>query len=66
MNEPSSFDTNEVKPWNWQYPLNETERYPLFTLKCPINRLDDPPYRTSKLFVLMFFLNPLKKTFFLK
>jgi alpha-glucosidase (family GH31 glycosyl hydrolase) len=48
MNEPSSFDTNELKPWNWLYPLNDTEKYPLFTLKCPVNRLDDPPYRTRE------------------
>ena len=46
MNEPSSFETNELKPFNWNKPLND-ERYPLFTLKCPTNRLDDPPYRTS-------------------
>ena len=46
MNEPSSFETNEIKPFNWLHPLND-ERYPLFTLKCPTNRLDDPPYRTS-------------------
>lgn len=47
MNEPSSFDTNELKPWNLIQPLNETEMLPYFTLKCPTNRLDDPPYRTS-------------------
>lgn len=50
MNEPSSFDTNELKPFNWLNPLND-ERYPLFTLKCPPNRLDDPPYRTKNTFM---------------
>jgi hypothetical protein len=49
MNEPSSFETNEDKPWNWMYPEGD-ERHPWFTLKCPINRLDDPPYRTSNFF----------------
>ena len=47
MNEPASFDTNEEKPWNWLHS-NDDESKPVFTLKCPINRLDDPPYRTSK------------------
>ena len=23
MNEPSSFQTNELKPWNWLYPDNQ-------------------------------------------
>jgi hypothetical protein len=41
-------DTNELKPWNWLYS-QDNEKYPPFTLKCPINMLDDPPYRTSKI-----------------
>jgi hypothetical protein len=48
MNEPSSFETNELKPWNWLYPEDDQDRYPYFSLKCPPNRFDDPPYRTSK------------------
>ena len=47
MNEPSSFETNELKPWNWLYPENDQDKYPFFSLKCPVNKLDDPPYRTS-------------------
>ena len=47
MNEPSSFDTNELKPWNWPYP-DDQDKFPYFTLKCPTNKYDDPPYRTSK------------------
>lgn len=50
MNEPSSFETNELKPWNWLYPENDQDKYPYFTLKCPINKLDDPPYRTKSAF----------------
>jgi alpha-glucosidase (family GH31 glycosyl hydrolase) len=49
MNEPSSFETNEIKPWNWLYPDNDTEKNPFFTLKCHKNRYDDPPYRTSNI-----------------
>lgn len=48
MNEPSSFETNELKPWNWNFP-DDQEKYPYFSLKCPTNRYDNPPYRTSKL-----------------
>jgi len=51
MNEPSSFETNELKPWNWLYPEDDQDRYPYFSLKCPTNRYDDPPYRTSTYFV---------------
>ncbi len=47
MNEPSSFETNEIVPWNWLNPINDQDRYPNFTLKCPVNKYDDPPYRTS-------------------
>jgi len=47
MNEPSSFETNELKPWNWNFP-DDQEKYPYFSLKCPSNQYDDPPYRTSK------------------
>jgi alpha-glucosidase (family GH31 glycosyl hydrolase) len=50
MNEPSSFETNEEKPWNWLYPTNDQDRYPYFTLKCPTNKYDDPPYRTKGVF----------------
>jgi hypothetical protein len=44
MNEPSSFETNELKPWNWLYPEDDQDKYPYFSLKCPTNKLDDPPY----------------------
>ncbi|RNA26970.1 Sucrase, partial [Brachionus plicatilis] len=50
MNEPSSFETNELKPWNWLYPEDDQDRYPFFSLKCPVNKLDDPPYRTKSAF----------------
>lgn len=50
MNEPSSFDTNEPVPYNWGWPVNDQDRYPFFTLKCPVNRYDDPPYRTKNTF----------------
>lgn len=53
MNEPSSFETNEIKPWNWNYP-DDQEKYPYFTLKCPANQFDDPPYRTSKINIHIF------------
>ncbi len=43
MNEPASFDTNELKTWNWLYPTNDQDQYPYFTLKCPTNKYDDPP-----------------------
>lgn len=49
MNEPASFNTNELKPHNWAYAEGD-EEHPYFTLKCPSNRWDDPPYRTSKTF----------------
>ena len=43
MNEPANFDTNkEGRVWNW--PEWKT---PYFSLKCPENKYDDPPYRTS-------------------
>lgn len=41
MNEPSSFETNEVKPWNWLYPENDQDKYPYFSLKCGPNKYDD-------------------------
>lgn len=50
MNEPSSFETNELVPFNWLWPHNDQDRYPYFTLKCPTNRYDDPPYRTKNAF----------------
>lgn len=50
MNEPSSFETNEKRPFNWLWPIDDQDRYPDFTLKCPTNRYDDPPYRTKNTF----------------
>ncbi|XP_063614700.1 sucrase-isomaltase, intestinal-like, partial [Penaeus indicus] len=41
MNEPANFGTNLDKPWNW--PAGE----PDWSLKCPFNRLDSPPYPTK-------------------
>lgn len=38
------FDTNEAAPWNW---MNTGSNY---TLKCPENRWDDPPYRTKAVY----------------
>lgn len=38
MNEPANFDTNFEKPFNW--PLDK----PAWSLKCPNNNYDDPPY----------------------
>ncbi|MCL4126619.1 UNVERIFIED_CONTAM: hypothetical protein GTU68_014237, partial [Idotea baltica] len=40
MNEPSNFGTNLDKPFNW--PAGE----PDWSLKCPENSLDSPPYPT--------------------
>jgi len=40
MNEPSNFDTNLEKPFNW--PIDK----PSWNLICPTNKWDDPPYRT--------------------
>ena len=45
MNEPAVFDTNELKPWNWP-----DDKLPYWTLKCPKNKYDDPPYRTKNAF----------------
>lgn len=45
MNEPAVFDTNELKPWNWP-----DDKLPYWTLKCPANKYDDPPYRTKNAF----------------
>ena len=53
MNEPSSFETNELKPWNWMYPEDQ-DKYPYFALQCPSNKYDDPPYRTSMILVEFF------------
>ena len=42
MNEPANFDTDNPKPWNCKVePPN------CFTLNCPTNRWDDPPYKPS-------------------
>ena len=35
------FDTNEERPWN------SADTGSNYTLKCPVNPLDDPPYRTK-------------------
>ena len=35
------FDTNEEKPWN------SAQTGSNYTLKCPISKYDDPPYRTK-------------------
>ena len=43
MNEPANFDTDNPKPWNCKVePPN------CFTLNCPTNRWDDPPYKPSR------------------
>ncbi|XP_041359340.1 maltase-glucoamylase, intestinal-like [Gigantopelta aegis] len=42
MNEPANFGTNEEKPFNWP----EKDK-PYWSLKCPYNQYDDPPYRTK-------------------
>ncbi|CAF4731027.1 unnamed protein product [Rotaria socialis] len=44
MNEPALFDTNEAEPWN-SHDTGST-----YTLKCPISKFDDPPYRTKAAF----------------
>lgn len=36
------FDTNEERPWNWP-----PDKFPYWSLKCPVNKWDDPPYRTK-------------------
>lgn len=41
MNEPSNFGTNLEKPWNW--PSGKEP----WSLKCPNNTLDLPPYPTK-------------------
>nr|XP_045621913.1 sucrase-isomaltase, intestinal-like [Procambarus clarkii] len=43
MNEPANFGTNLDKPWNW--PLDQ----PDWSLKCPDNKWDSPPYPTMML-----------------
>lgn len=48
MNEPAVFGTNELKPWNWP-----DDKLPYWTLKCPQNRYDDPPYRTINVRVIL-------------
>ncbi|CAF3190076.1 unnamed protein product [Rotaria sp. Silwood2] len=44
MNEPALFNTNDDFAWNWN--MTGTN----YTLKCPQNKLDDPPYRTKAAF----------------
>ncbi|KAK2727592.1 hypothetical protein QYM36_008166, partial [Artemia franciscana] len=43
MNEPANFDTNKIRPWNWQA---QRPNEPDWNLHCPINEWDDPPYVT--------------------
>lgn len=43
MNDPANFGTNENRAFNWP-----EEDKPYWTLKCPQNKYDDPPYRTSE------------------
>jgi hypothetical protein len=38
------FDTNDPIPWNW---MDTGSNY---TLKCPQNEWDDPPYRTKAVY----------------
>ncbi len=38
------FGTNDDAPWNWNFTLSN------YTLKCPQNNLEDPPYRTKAVF----------------
>lgn len=40
MNEPANFGTNMDQPWNWP------EGQDPWSLKCPVNQWDDPPYKT--------------------
>ncbi|KAL5015728.1 hypothetical protein ScPMuIL_005317, partial [Solemya velum] len=40
MNEPANFGTNEDRPWNWPKSAK-----PYWSLKCPKNKWDDPPFR---------------------
>ncbi|CAF0846134.1 unnamed protein product [Adineta steineri] len=44
MNEPALFDTNDAQPWNW---MDTGSNY---TLKCPKNDWEDPPYRTKAVY----------------
>ncbi|XP_046544792.1 LOW QUALITY PROTEIN: sucrase-isomaltase, intestinal-like [Haliotis rubra] len=41
MNEPANFGTNEERPFNWP-----EDARPYWSLKCPPNKYEDPPYRT--------------------
>ncbi|KAK7082631.1 hypothetical protein SK128_006752 [Halocaridina rubra] len=41
MNEPANFGTNLNRPWNYPPEL------PDWSLKCPFNRWDSPPYPTK-------------------
>lgn len=38
------FDTNDPSPWNW---LETGSNY---SLKCPRNQWEDPPYRTKAVY----------------
>ncbi|XP_076462036.1 maltase-glucoamylase-like [Babylonia areolata] len=53
MNEPANFGTNEERPFNWP----ESEK-PYWSLQCPQNKWDDPPYRSKK---FQCPLHPMKK-----
>ena len=41
MNEPANFGTNLEKPWNW--PADKDP----WSLKCPDNKLENPPFPTK-------------------
>jgi len=44
INDLALFDTNDPIPWNWKDTGSN------YTLKCPKNELDDPPYRTKAVY----------------
>ena len=43
MNDPAAFGTNEERPFNW--PEDEL---PYWSLKCPVTKYDDPPYKPGE------------------
>ena len=38
------FDTNDAVPWNWADTGSN------YTLKCPSNQWEDPPYRSKAIY----------------
>lgn len=51
MNEPSCFNTNGKKPWNWP-----EDAKPYWSLKCYANNsLEFPPYKTSKINIIFLY-----------